>query len=94
MLHAFSVFFKLGGSVKNSMTMTSEEDIDFTLWQRQLKAGTVAQNKTSFARQWHGKHIFAAMNQNTTTEELLEVEFSLWSVPRLYIGDLWEKSVS
>jgi hypothetical protein len=31
------------------------------------------------ARQQHGKHISAAKNQQTTTEELLEAVFSVWS---------------
>jgi hypothetical protein len=35
------------------------------------------------ARQWHGKHIAAAMNQNTTIEEQLEAVFSVSQSIRL-----------
>jgi hypothetical protein len=40
-------------------------------------------------KQWHGKHISAAMNQHTT-EELLEAVLSVWSVPRPYNKDQQE----
>jgi hypothetical protein len=41
-----------------------------------LKAGIVEQEEAAFARQQWGKH--------AATEELLEVVFSVWSMPSLY----------
>jgi hypothetical protein len=36
----------------------------------------------TIARQWHGKHVSAAMIQHSTIEELLEMVFSAWSMTR------------
>jgi hypothetical protein len=35
-------------------------------------------------KQQHSKHITTATNQHATTEELLEIIFSMWSMPLLY----------
>jgi hypothetical protein len=53
----------------------------------------VEQEGVVIARQQHGKHVSAAKNQHSTIEELLEVVFSVWSVPRLYSEDQWNKLV-
>jgi hypothetical protein len=37
----------------------------------------------AIARKWHCKHFSIAMNHHETVEELLEVVFSMQSVPRL-----------
>lgn len=42
------------------------------------------------ARQWFGKHVPVALNIHTT-EKLLEVVFSMQSIPRLYNKDQWDK---
>jgi hypothetical protein len=36
-----------------------------------MKAGIADPEKTSIARQWHGKHISIVTNNYVTTEELL-----------------------
>jgi hypothetical protein len=38
-------------------------------------------------RQWHGKHVSTATGTSETIEELWEVLFSVWSMPRLYNED-------
>jgi hypothetical protein len=50
-----------------------------------VKAEIMQQEETSVARQQHIKHTVKATNTHTTTEELLEVAFSTWSVLGLYI---------
>jgi hypothetical protein len=46
------------------------------------------------ARQRHGEHMSAAASKHTGIERLLEVMFSsVWSMPRLYTKDEWEKLV-
>jgi hypothetical protein len=47
----------------------------------------VEQEELAIARQQHGKHVSAAMNKHATTEKLLEAEFSIWSMSRLYSKD-------
>jgi hypothetical protein len=49
-----------------------------------LKAGIVEQGEVATARQRHDKHVSTAMNQQATTEELLEAVFSVWSSLRLH----------
>jgi hypothetical protein len=43
-----------------------------------------AKKEAAVAMQLRGKHISAATNQHATTEELLEVVSTMWSMPRLY----------
>jgi hypothetical protein len=45
-----------------------------------LKAGTVKPEETSIPRQQFAKQISAAMDMQATTEELLGMMFSVWSV--------------
>jgi hypothetical protein len=40
-----------------------------------MKAGIANPQKTSIARQRHGKHVCAVTNNHATTEELLEAVF-------------------
>jgi hypothetical protein len=40
--------------------------------------------KASIARQWHGKYLSMITNNYAATDELLEVVFSMWFVPRVY----------
>jgi hypothetical protein len=47
----------------------------------------VEQEKAAVARQRRGKHISAATNKHATTDELMEVAFSIPSLPRLYSED-------
>jgi hypothetical protein len=54
----------------------------------------VEREEAAIAMQQHSEHVSAAMNQHATTEELLEVVFSVWSTPRLYSEDEQEKLVS
>jgi hypothetical protein len=50
-----------------------------------LKAITVKPAETAIAREWLCKHIVPmAKKEHATMEELLEVVFSVQSVPRLY----------
>jgi hypothetical protein len=51
---------------------------------RCMEVKIAEQEQVAGARQWHGKHVSAAMNNHATIEELLEVVFSIWSMPRLY----------
>jgi hypothetical protein len=53
----------------------------------------VEPEETVIARQWLGKHASVAKDMHATMEELLDVVFSMWSVPRLY-NDKREKLVS
>jgi hypothetical protein len=61
---------------------------------RQLKTRIGEGVEVVIARQQSGKHVSTVINQNTTTEELLEVVFSVWYMPKLYSEDQHEKSVS
>jgi hypothetical protein len=54
-----------------------------------MKARTVEPEEMIIARQWFGKHVPVAMNIHTT--ELLEVVFSMQSMPRLYNEDQQDK---
>jgi hypothetical protein len=45
----------------------------------------VEQEEAAIAMQQHSEHVSAAMNQHTTTEELLEAVFSVWSMLRLIV---------
>jgi hypothetical protein len=36
-----------------------------------MKSGIVRPEEIAFARQWHSKHFFMAMNAHATSEELL-----------------------
>jgi hypothetical protein len=47
----------------------------------------VEQEDVAVARQRHSKRISTATNKHVTTEELLEIVFSMWSAPRLYNED-------
>jgi hypothetical protein len=49
-----------------------------------LKAGIVEPEETSIARKQFRKHVPAATNTQATIEELVEMVFSVGSVPRLY----------
>jgi hypothetical protein len=49
-------------------------------------------SRDGLARQWCCKQVSTATNQHTT-EELLEMVFSMQSMLRLYSGDQWEKLV-
>jgi hypothetical protein len=48
-----------------------------------MKAGIANPEKIFIARQRHGKHVSEVSNNHATTKELLEVVFSMRSVPRL-----------
>jgi hypothetical protein len=50
---------------------------------QQMKARIVDPEKLSIARQQYSKHVSAVTNNHTTTEELLEVMFSMRPMPRL-----------
>jgi hypothetical protein len=54
----------------------------------------VEEEEAAIARQQDSKHVSAAMNQDATTEELLEVVYSVQSVLRLYNEDQWKKLFS
>jgi hypothetical protein len=41
----------------------------------------------TIAKQWRSKHIYAAVNQPSTVEELLKMVIPMWSTPRLYNED-------
>jgi hypothetical protein len=58
-----------------------------------LKA-KIVENEVVVARQCHSKHVSAATNQHTTTEEWLEVAFSMWYALKLYSEEKWEPSSS
>jgi hypothetical protein len=49
-----------------------------------LKSGIVEQEKAAVARQRRGKHVPAVTNKHKITDELMDVEFSARSLPRLY----------
>jgi hypothetical protein len=49
-----------------------------------MKARIADPEKIIIARQQYGKHVSVVINNHTTTEELLEVLFSMWKLPRLY----------
>jgi hypothetical protein len=51
----------------------------------------VEEEEAAVARQCRSKHVSAATNKYATTDELLGVAFSVWSMPRLYNQDLREK---
>jgi hypothetical protein len=51
----------------------------------QLKVGAVEQDQAAGTRQRRGKHVSAVTNQHATVDEVLEVVFYMWSVPRPYI---------
>jgi hypothetical protein len=65
----------------------SSDNSIVTWW---LKALIVEQEEAPIFRQWHSKHISAATIEHATIEELLEVVFSVQSMPRLYSEDQWE----
>jgi hypothetical protein len=44
----------------------------------------VEPEETAVVRQWLNKHVSAATDIHSTTEELLETVFSMWSGLRLY----------
>jgi hypothetical protein len=62
-----------------------------TWWQ---KARIVEWIPAAIARQWHDKHVSAAMNKHATIKELLVAAFCTWSVLRLYNRNKQEKLVS
>jgi hypothetical protein len=55
-----------------------------------MKARIADPEKTTIARQQHGKQFSAVMNNHATTEELLEAVSFMWSMPRLYKGNQLE----
>jgi hypothetical protein len=59
-----------------------------------LKAKTAQPEKTPTARYWLSKYTSAETDMHATTEEMWEAEYSVWSIPRLYNEDHWDKSVS
>jgi hypothetical protein len=48
------------------------------------------EQETAIGRQYHGKHVSAAVNQHATVEELLEAVFSIPYAPRLCNED-WQQ---
>jgi hypothetical protein len=57
-----------------------------------LEAGIVEREETATARQQIGKHVVMAVNEHSTTEELLEAVFSTQSLPGLYSKD-WDRKL-
>jgi hypothetical protein len=55
----------------------------FDIVTRWLEAGILEQEKVAVAKQWHSKHISVAADSGT----ILDVVFSVWSMPRLYNKD-------
>jgi hypothetical protein len=59
-----------------------------------MKARLADSEKISIARQWHSKHISVVMDNHSITGDLLEVVFSMRSMPRLYKENQSDFSVS
>jgi hypothetical protein len=47
----------------------------------------VESEETAISRQWPSKHAPVATDIHATMEELQEVVFSVWSMPKLYNKD-------
>jgi hypothetical protein len=58
------------------------EATDIVKWR--LKTKIAEQEQVVGTRQGHGKHVSTPMNKHATIEELLEVVFCTWSMPRLH----------
>lgn len=56
-----------------------------------LRVEIVEPEEMSNASQWLSKHVLAAMDMYATTEEFLEVVFSVLSMPRLCNVDQWNQ---
>jgi hypothetical protein len=77
--------------LKISAVASKEWEIYCDMTAERRNSGT---KEAAIARQQRGKHISATTNQHETVEELFESVFSVWSAPRLYSEDQWEKLVS
>jgi hypothetical protein len=54
----------------------------------------VEAGEMAFARQQLDKHMSTVTDTHAAVEELLEIMFSVWSLPRLYREDTQEKLVA